>query len=91
MKTNKEILKKIKDALVSQGVNMDVFSLSIYDGMLEFNFQDVYNCETGYNSGFIKIDITRDSTIDDIVSKAKAIFNAWEKIITIANIVYLGE
>lgn len=89
MKTNKEILKQIKDALVSRGVNMDVFSLSIYDGMLEFNFQNAYNCERGYNSGFVKIDM--DSTIDDIVSKAKVIFDAWEKIITTADIVYLGE
>lgn len=91
MLTEKEILKKIKDALASQGVNMDVFRLSIYDGMLEFNFQNAYNCERGYNSGFVKIDITGDSTIDDIVSKAKVIFDAWEEIITTADIVYLGE
>lgn len=91
METNKEILKQIKDALVSRGVNMDVFSLSIYDGMLEFNFQDAYNCEHGYNSGFVKIDIAGERTIDDIVFKAKVIFDAWEKIITTADIVYLGE
>lgn len=91
MKTNKEILKQIKDALVSQGVNMDVFRLSVYDGELELNFQDIYNCETGYNSGFVKIDIAGERTIDDIVSKTKVIFDAWEKIITTADIVYLGE
>ena len=91
MITKNEILQKVKASLDRKGVAMDCMDISIGDGILELRPTDAYNCSCGYNSGCMKVSISTDHSINDLVYKLKDIFEAWRTIITTADNVYLGE